>query len=334
MGLHDVAAYQRMAKGFLKQGLHLLSGLNIPNEKPGEPLLEWAAVVRSALPGVDLCLHYSLKHQRTRGDPVSAFETFCQQAADLGVARVLLVSGPNGPKLDAVGMLERMAHHPAPGRLRLGVAFNATLLSEADREYERGRLARKLRTQLVQDVWLNTGSDTELLAIGSAAARGAAAEHLPNPQGVQLFGSVFLPNEAQLVQMRERPWNGVHFGADYLSSLGGMTKGTEDVLRVYGAQGVEPIVESKVRTAEDLGKLERLLQSYTFTPFVPSPAADVAPLEAAAPAEVAHALAEVAQAKVAETASPEAAIDGTCSQAAAVSPQKARRRWGSKTPVA
>ena len=31
---------------------------------------------------------------------------------------------------------------------------------------------------------------------------------------LQLFGSVMLPSAAQLQQMRERPWNGVHFSEE------------------------------------------------------------------------------------------------------------------------
>merc|ERR550525_1678228 len=60
--------------------------------------------------------------------------------------------------------------------------------------------------------------------------------------------------------MRQRPWNGVRFSEDYLSSLEGMGRATEEVLVALRAGGAEPIVESKVRSDDDLQKLENLLR--------------------------------------------------------------------------
>merc|ERR1712151_1326768 len=80
-----------------------------------------------------------------------------------------------------------------------------------------------------------------------------------------MFGSVLLPNEAQLLQMRERPWNGVFFGDEYLGSLAGMERLTRAVIASFRAHGVQPIVESKVRTKEDVAKLQSLLT----TPMIP-----------------------------------------------------------------
>lgn len=236
----------------------MFSGLNVPNKKPGEPLLEWAGLLLQELPGCDLCLHYSLKHQRCSGDPAAVFDRFCFCAAEAGVARVLLVTGPSGPAFDTVTVLERLAgQHPAPGRLKLGVAFNACLPTEAARLAERERLMRKLRTGLIEEVWLNCGSDPALLGAGAAFAQRAAED--AGARAVKLFGSVLLPNAAQLQQFRERPWNGVRFNEEYLESIDGMARVTGQVLATYRASGIEPIVESKVRGDDDLQKLADLL---------------------------------------------------------------------------
>merc|ERR1712178_514262 len=105
----------------------------------------------------------------------------------------------------------------------------------------------KLKTGLVRDVWLNTGDDVTLLNAGISFVK-ATAGSLCTGSDIQIFGSVLLPNAAQLQQFRERPWNGVHFGEEYLSSLRGMERCTREVLKLYGKSGVQPIVESKVRT--------------------------------------------------------------------------------------
>lgn len=268
MGLHDAAAYARLAKGVLQTAVcqhgprgPILCGLNVPNKKPDEPLLEWAGLLRQEFPHIPLCVHYSLKHQRGSEDPVARFQRFCLDAVQVGVKSVLLVTGPRGPRLDALSVLEQLRGcHPSPGCLRLGVAFNACLPSEAERATERQRLVRKLKTGLVQDVWLNCGSDAQLLQEGILFAR-SIPNSLNLPEDLALFGSVLIPNEAQLLQMRERPWNGVHFGDEYLGSVAGMEKLTRKVLAMYGANSVVPIVESKVRSQDDVVKLKALMDS-------------------------------------------------------------------------
>jgi len=269
MGLRDAGAYRRLARDVLAAAVGgprpLLGALNIPNKKPGEQLLEWAAVLRAELPQVPLCVHYSLKHQRGGGDPTDSFLDFCSRADALGISRVLLVTGPRGPRPDALDVLERLL---AAGRrrggarpaTRLGVAFNACLPTIAARQVERQRLTRKLKTGLVGDVWLNCGSDLQLLEEGIEFVRTAARDlHLTND--LALFGSVLRPNEPQLQQMRERPWNGVHFGDDYLGSVAGMEKSTRAVLALFGKHGVVPIVESKVRSPAEMEELRSLLRS-------------------------------------------------------------------------
>eukprot|EP00928_Gymnodinium_smaydae_P033066 TRINITY_DN23792_c0_g1_i2.p1 TRINITY_DN23792_c0_g1~~TRINITY_DN23792_c0_g1_i2.p1 ORF type:complete len:191 (+),score=53.25 TRINITY_DN23792_c0_g1_i2:133-705(+) len=75
----------------------------------------------------------------------------------------------------------------------------------------------------------------------------------------QLFASAFIPSEAQLTQMRTRPWNGVQFSDEFLSSVQGMGRASGKAVAVFREGGVEPIIESKVRGDEDLAKLKALL---------------------------------------------------------------------------
>mmetsp|Transcript_25301 Transcript_25301/g.39983 ORF Transcript_25301/g.39983 Transcript_25301/m.39983 type:complete len:332 (+) Transcript_25301:79-1074(+) len=264
MGLPDQAAFRRLARGVLQTACarKLVLGLNVPNKKPGEPLLEWAETLRHELPHIEICVHYSLKHQRGKNDTVDMFHEFCQRATSLGIARVLLVTGPRGPRLDAVQVLEEISRRQLSlGTLKIGVAFNACLPSEEERREEQQRLIRKLNTGIVQEVWLNCGDNIELLDIGISFVRAASAS--VNATQIQLFGSVLLPNPAQLQQMRDRPWGGVHFSREYLSSLEEMDRCTRNVLQLYGVKGIQPIVESKVRNGDDVDKLEFLLQALT-----------------------------------------------------------------------
>lgn len=282
MGLHDASEYRRFAQGLLRRvcknsgaNERVFCGLNVPNKKPGEDLLGWAGVLRVEVPNMPLCVHYSLKHQRGSGDPTYNFVRFCMEAAELGISRVLLVTGPRGPKCDCLSVLEQLkGRHPCPGRLHLGIAFNACLATLEERAVERERLVRKLRTGLVGDVWLNCGSDVALLEEGISFAR-AAHKGLNLQEPMTLFGSVLRPNQPQLQQMRDRPWNGVHFGQEYLGSLSGMDHVTRAVIAVFHRNGVVPIVESKVRHDEDVAQLRSLLALPTQSTHVSKASADV-----------------------------------------------------------
>ena len=68
-----------------------------------------------------------------------------------------------------------------------------------------------------------------------------------------------LPGEAQLQQMRQRPWSGAQFSEDFLSSVEGMARETRRALRLFRDLRVEPIIESKVRNDGDLSNLAALL---------------------------------------------------------------------------
>ncbi|CAE7298694.1 RDH14 [Symbiodinium natans] len=252
MGVHDYPRHaSTVLRRFHKAGI--LSGFNIPNKKPGEPLLEWARVLLSEFPAVEVTVHYSLKHQR-RANPVEALRAWCHEAAAVGVRRVLLVTGPHGPRQDTVKVLNQFGR-PVEG-VRLGVAFNACLPTEAEREMERKRLVQKLRTGLVEDIWLNTGVDEDMLRSGIAFVKTTCDKLNIAPH---IFGSAMLPSEGQLQQMRERPWNGVQFSEEFLSSVEGMGSATSRVLAIFRELGVEPIIESKVKSDMDVLKLNALL---------------------------------------------------------------------------
>lgn len=68
----------------------------------------------------------------------------------------------------------------------------------------------------------------------------------------------------------------MHFGDEYLGSIAGMELLTRAVLQLYGAQGVRPIVESKVRSDSDLSNLRSMLDALRCSSVV-SPMPESAP---------------------------------------------------------
>eukprot|EP00438_Fugacium_kawagutii_P026826 Skav224723 [mRNA] locus=scaffold699:505458:508609:+ [translate_table: standard] len=77
------------------------------------------------------------------------------------------------------------------------------------------------------------------------------------------------PEEVQVLQqLRCAPVSGLRYGVafnEFLSSLRGMAQATGKALEVFRENGVEPIVESKVRSNTDLNKLSAILDKDTTT---------------------------------------------------------------------
>ena len=66
-------------------------------------------------------------------------------------------------------------------------------------------------------VWLQIGSDVELLREGLRFIRKLEAERGLN---LRLRGSLLLPSKALLAQFRVRPWGGVFLSDNYVSAEG------------------------------------------------------------------------------------------------------------------
>lgn len=209
-----------------------VSAFSIVNKDKSDKLLGWLDAVAEEAPGASVCVHYSLKYNRERFPPrqsgdlaqatYSKFFQYLDKVAErAGIAQpeVLLITG-SGPKVppEATGCLESLAMHlggklpPVP----VGVAFNPYFEDAETRAAERARLERKLRTGVVDTVWLQFGSSPEMLAEGLEWLRGLGDGMAPR----RIVGSMFLPNKVLIAQQKFRPWNGVFLSEEYLSGPG------------------------------------------------------------------------------------------------------------------
>ncbi len=59
--------------------------------------------------------------------------------------------------------------------------------------------------------------------------------------------------------MRFRPWAGVFLSEEYLSGVEGAEAVTARVLEAYRRRGVVPLLESAVRSTDELAAAQRLL---------------------------------------------------------------------------
>ena len=187
-------------------------GLNVPHKSKDSPPLATLLALQDVLPPKVLreCVpHYSLKFAYDRSP--DSFLTFCAAAAALPTPprQLLLVSGSGQRKFDTVQCLKSLPqeHSDAIG---IGVAFNPYIPDRAQRERERARLRLKVGTGRVSAIWLQLGSDLELLADGLQFLETLAAERRGAAVPLRLYGSIFVPSRQLLARMKFRPWNGVY----------------------------------------------------------------------------------------------------------------------------
>ena len=259
----DVASLRAEARTLVGYGA---LGLNVPHKSKDSPPLATLQALQDVLPPDVLreCVpHYSLKFAYDRSAEVTrqSFVTFCAEAAALPTPprQLLLVSGSGQRKFDTVQCLKSLPqeHSDAIG---IGVAFNPYIPDRAQREHERARLRLKVGTGRVSAIWLQLGSDLELLADGLQFLETLTAERRDAAMPLRLYGSVFVPSRQLLARMKFRPWNGVYLSEHYLSSVEGAEEVTRAAVALYAVHGVEVFVETAVRSRAELEHVRKLLE--------------------------------------------------------------------------
>lgn len=184
-------------------------------------------------------------------------------AKDRGARRLLIVSGSGEKKkVNSLTCLQHLQSINADRNslgIDLGVAYNPYFPIECDRGNESLRLAEKLETGLVSDIWLQFGSDVTLLRQSLELLYDPAGSFNISGRGVKMIGSLFLPSKAMLARMRFRPWNGVFLSPEYLNDLTVARQTTQSILDIYREFNVEPLIETSIKNSTELEILMDLM---------------------------------------------------------------------------
>jgi hypothetical protein len=185
-------------------------------------------------------------------------------------------SGPKRQSIDTVSLLRECAGNTASEvnqkhwfetlGVQLGVAYNPYFPTAQERQVENKRLHDKMSTAIVSSVWLQFGSNAELLREGLQELKRCciAAKHTDTATdtapwcGVRVVGSVFVPSKQFLAQQKFRPW--LPLSQEYLSSIDTATAMTQQILQVYKEFNVEILIESTVKSEADMTKVMNFLQ--------------------------------------------------------------------------
>ncbi len=246
-----------------------LSKINIPckNTLKKEFLLNSIKLSREEFPSIDIIPHFSILYEfrRNKFNTQNYFIKFINVVKSLGCKQVLLVSGSQRrATLDSVSTLLFLKDNPLflNDNFSLGVAFNPYLSCHMiDEEIE--RLANKLKSGLVSSVWIQFGTDIQLLESRLGMLKNIILSTSNNNKilDINLFGSILIPSKQFLARFKYRPWKGVYCSNEFLESVDFANTFVRNLLRIYMQYQILPVIENRVSSEDQLNTLDNLINS-------------------------------------------------------------------------
>ena len=246
-----------------------LRKINIPckNLLKKEFLLNSIMISREEFPNIDIIPHFSILHEfnRNRLNTQNSFNEFLQVVNCLGCKEVLLISGSQKRvTLDSVSTLSFLKDNPkfSKSNLSIGVAFNPYLPGFMFDE-EIIRLDKKLKSGLVNSIWIQFGTDIRLLESRIKILKNIILSTIDNNSkklNIILYGSILIPSKQFLTRFKFRPWKEVYCSREFLNSPEFAINHTYEILKTYKNYDICPIIETKTSTEESLNSLKSILR--------------------------------------------------------------------------
>ena len=247
--------------------------INLPNKVTRDPLGEYVRAIREykkddpgggqvsqTIQQCDICVHYSLKNNPQKDMTFQQFGYFMSDMETLRVDEVLLVSGSSKGTIkrskNTVSCLEYFSKWNPPLAVKIAVAYNCYFPDSSEQQVELNRLKQKVATGLVKKVYLQFGTDTVAL---KSALESFENDLQLSSKKITVVGSLFIPSKQLLARFKFRPWNGVFLSESYLSDVSQALEITNDILLLYNHYRVEIVVESALKNAADISKLESIV---------------------------------------------------------------------------
>ena len=240
--------------------------LNIPckNNLKKDFLLRSLKMAKEEFPQIDIIPHYSIQHQfrRNRINTQNDLIQFLYILKDIGYNEILLVSGSKKKAtFDSITALSELKTFFATDSFPIGIAFNPYMPDLLFNE-EIFRLKRKLNTGLVHSIWLQFGSDYELLdkriiLLKKIVSTTLKCESITS--NIFLYGSILIPSKQFLARFNYRPWKGVYCSSSFLGSVEFAFENVRHILKIYNKHNIIPIIETNTSTDNELDNLKRLI---------------------------------------------------------------------------
>ncbi len=245
-----------------------LSRINIPckNTLKKEFLLNSIKLSREEFPNIDIIPHFSILYEfrRNKFNTQNYFIKFLNVVKSLGCHRVLLVSGSQKrATLDSISTLFFLKDNPLflNDNFSLGVAFNPYLPGHMfDEEIQ--RLVKKLKSGIVSSIWIQFGTDIQLLEsrLGMLKNVILLSSNTNNKNlDINFFGSILVPSKQFLARFKYRPWKGVYCSNEFLESVDYANTFVRKLLRTYMQYEILPVIETRVSSKDQLNNLDKLI---------------------------------------------------------------------------
>ena len=241
-----------------------LNKINIPckNNLKKDFLLSSIRIAKEEFPSIDIVPHFSILHEfrRNKQNTQDSFLKFLQIVKYLGCNQVLLVSGSQKRStLDSVSALSFLKDNSfyCSNDLSIGVAFNPYLPTFLF-EKEITRLEKKLESGLVGSIWIQFGTDYNLLQGRMKVLTNILKSTMKNKftkSNINLFGSILIPSRQFLARFKYRPWKGVYCSAKFLDSVEFAESVVNNILLIYKKNMIYPIIETNILTNDHLKRL-------------------------------------------------------------------------------
>jgi len=202
--------------------------------------------------------HYSLYHQysKNKDNSYKDFLDFIENSYIKRNYEILLVSGSNKKKnFDSVDVLAYLKKEKNL-KVKLGIAYNPYLKKYYNVSSERERFERKISTGLINSIWLQYGTDINVLQNEVTYLKNVAKEEKLN-----LFGSLFIPSKQFIARFKFRPWKEVYISEKCLSALEYFFDFTNDLVSFYKKNNITPVIETDFASSEKLDSVYSFLES-------------------------------------------------------------------------
>ena len=243
--------------------------INIPckNNLKKEFLLNSIKLSREEFPNIDIIPHFSILYEfrRNRVNTQNYLIKFLNVVKSLGCHQVLLVSGSQKrATLDSLSALNFFKDNPLflSDNFSLGVAFNP-YLPGCKFEEEIERLTKKLQSGIVKSIWIQFGTDIQLLESRLEILKNIILSS-PNINNkildITFFGSILIPSKQFLARFKYRPWKGVYCSTEFLESVDFANKVLRKLLKTYMKYKIFPVIETKIISDDHLNTLDKLIK--------------------------------------------------------------------------
>tara|TARA_B100001121_G_scaffold268719_1_gene252824 strand:+ start:1192 stop:2007 length:816 start_codon:yes stop_codon:yes gene_type:complete len=225
-------------------------------------LIEIVKYLGKNYPNLDIVYHYSFYHQyiRNKNESYEYFLEFIDKCCSFNNKEILLVSGSNKRKgFDSISVLNELKYYFS-SNIKFGVAFNPYFSLTNEIKEERDRLLEKLSSGLINSIWLQLGSDINLLDNGILFLKKNIKNNSFNKeQDIKLYGSLFVPTKQSLARFKFRPWKGVFFSDQYLNSIEKAEYLTRNILKIYLKNKIDLLIESECSSIKQLKNAKSIL---------------------------------------------------------------------------